>query len=187
VTVMKRISMCTALLIGAVTPSAAQAPLTVAGAYQVTHVPHQTLPLGWVAEAAVRVRHGWAGVGEISSTYKTVDDAALATDVKLALHAYAGGVRWTLRPEGSVVPHLQLLAGAERARVRTSIASHEIGESMTNVMIQPGVGVSVPLHHRVRAAAQFDYRRVFMDENAARNRVRFLIGLRIGSITPSAP
>jgi len=179
-TVTKPIPICSALLLTVVTPSAAQMPLTVTGAYQVTHVPQQTLPFGWMAEAAVRVTHGWGGVGEISGTYKTVADSALTTDVNLALHAYAGGVRWTVRPEGSVAPHLQLLVGAEHARVHASIASHEIGESMTHLMIQPGAGVSLALRGAVRAAAQIDYRRVFMDENAARNRVRLLIGFRVG-------
>ena len=145
-----------------------------------THVPQQTLPLGWMADAAIRVTHGWAGVGEISGAYKTVTDAALATDVKLAIRSYAGGVRWNPRPDWSVTPHLQLLAGAESARARASIASHEIGESMTNLMIQPGVGVSLPLHGPVRADAQIDYRRVFMDEGAALNRVRLLIGFQFG-------
>jgi len=133
-----------------------------------------------MAEAAVRVTHGWGGVGEISGTYKTVADTALTSNVKLGIHVYAGGIRWTPRPEGSVAPHLQLLVGAEHASVHTSIASHEIGESMTHLMIQPGVGVSLPLRGPVRAAAQIDYRRVFMDENADRNRVRLLVGFRFG-------
>ena len=83
-----------------------------------------------------------------------------------------------------IIPFLQVLVGAARASARTAILGREVGDSSTNLMLQPGGGVNLRMNETFGLVGQVDYRRVFLDDEVDResgeNQFRALVGVRVG-------
>jgi hypothetical protein len=90
----------------------------------------------------------------------------------------AGGFRWTSRSNPKIWPYFQALVGAEI--LHTSAGD---GDTSTNLMVQPGGGVTFVVGDGWGIFAAADYRRVFMDEEtdgiSGTNGVRVFAGFRM--------
>ncbi len=174
-----------AVLVLAITnPATAQTSrIEVTGGYQTVRVLDQTLPLGWSADCAANLDAAWSIVGEASAAHKTERDENLGFDVDLSLHAFGAGARWSSRAGRRIIPFLQVLAGAVRARAKAVVLGVQIGDSSTRFTLQPGGGVNVRVTDALGLVGQIDYRRIFLDEEedgeSGRNEFRIFVGLRL--------
>ena len=145
----------------------AQAQWSVAAGYQALHLPDNWVKGGINLDVARDVSGPWSIVGEFGLAHDTTDDPAL-DDAGFNIFNFGGGVRWSPRRDGPA-PFAQLLAGAQRSTSET--------DEDTAFMLQPGVGVHIPLNDQWGVSAQVDYRPVFYTEDRV-NEVRFVIGAR---------
>jgi opacity protein-like surface antigen len=169
-------------IVSANTAAAQTSGIEVSGGYQLTHVPDQLLPLGWNADAAINLTNAWHAVGEVTGAYRTVNDESLGIDVRLSIHTFAAGARWSFRPQARVSPHLQMLAGSARLRASADVGRSRLGDSSTKFMVQPGAGVMLRVNESMGLVWQFDYRRIFLDDesNGASGENHLRIGVSWG-------
>jgi hypothetical protein len=166
-------------------PGIAQMPrVEISAAYQVVRASDQTLPLGWNVGTATNLTRRWSIVGEGGGTRRTALDRDLDVDVTLSVRSVGAGLRWSYRGTPSVVPFVQMVAGASEIAARAQILQTRIGGSSTNFMLQPGGGVSIMATGLFGFVARVDYRRVFLDRvngtQPGANQFNALLGVRIG-------
>ena len=154
------------------------------GGYQFSRAGDRTLPIGWSADIAANLTGTWSIVGEVSGAYRTDGDEDLGVDVWLSVHSFGTGARWSSRAATRIIPFLQVLVGAARAAAVADIADTTVGDSSTNVMLQPGGGVHVTMTVTLGLVGQVDYRRVFVedaeDSGSGANQLRVFVGVRVG-------
>ena len=132
-------------------------------------------PLGWMASANFNVSN-WLGVVlDISGSYKSED--LILDDLKLNVHGFHGGLRFSSYKNSSATPYFQALAGVTRG------AADFLGESdsATDFSIQPGAGVIVRLSDSIGIDLGADYRLVFSEGDKTNEfRVHGGVVFRIG-------
>jgi hypothetical protein len=172
----------TAVLVLASTAAAQPSLFEVSGGYQIIRAADQAFPVGWSIDIGANPTDTWGIVGEVSGAYRVVGDRDLDTDVNLSLHSVGAGTRWSRRGSGRIVSFLQMLAGVTRVTASADVLRHEVGDSSTAFMLQPGGGVSVRLNGRLGLVGQADYRRVFFDDSdgePGENQLRVLLSIRM--------
>jgi hypothetical protein len=173
------------LVLAVARPGMAQMPrVEVSAAYQVVRAADQTLPRGWNIGASANLTRRWGIVGEGGGTRRTELDRDLDVDVTLSVRSVGAGLRWSNRGTTSVVPFVQLLAGASEIAAHAQILQTRVGASSTKFMLQPGGGVSIMATTRFGFVARVDYRRVFLDRvngtQPGAKQFHALLGVRVG-------
>jgi hypothetical protein len=144
------------------------------------------LPLGFNVDASFPVNESIGIVGQVDWSRKSESGTFLGTsfDTTLNLTSFAGGVRWTAA-NASTRPFVQALFGASHGSISCEVAGldcddivSEAEPSSTNALLQLGGGVTFPLTETIAGLAQFDYRRIFVEDSGVNN-IRFVIGARI--------
>ncbi len=155
-------------------PALAQSPVEISGGYAIAHDPRDavTLPVGWMAGAAIGLTPALSIVGDVSGQYKTV--ALVSTDARLTVHTVMGGLRASARL-GRLTEFGQIVAGA----VRTSGSAFGTATTGTSVSVQPGVGVDYPVTSHLSARAEFDIRLIRHQSDATNggHQFRFVAGV----------
>lgn len=167
-------------LAGAASPAAAQATRTpnveISAGLQFLHIPDETYPFGWNIDLS-----GPAGahdvvrwVGEFGSAH----DHPIPDLQSLTFYHFGAGVRLMPAERLRAAPFFQILAGGayanERLSTNPAIAS-TVG--VWGPMVQPGVGVSVPINHYLNLVGQGDYRLAIF-KGQTDNELRFSAGAR---------
>jgi hypothetical protein len=171
------------VLLALAAPATAQVSrLAVSGGYQITRAANQTLPIGWSGDVAATLSTKWSIVGEVSGAYRIEKDEDLGVDVRVSIHSFGAGARWSSRVATRILPFLQLLGGAARAATDARLFDTSVGDSATKFMVQPGGGVNLRVTETFGLGGQVDYRRVFVDDESGRsggNQFRVVIGVRV--------
>jgi hypothetical protein len=181
----RRVMANAVLFLALARPGMAQMPrVEVSAEYQVVRAGNQTLPIGWNVDAAANLTRRWGIVGEAGGTQRIERDRDLDVDVTLSVQSIGAGLRWSNRATTSIVPFVQVLAGASEIAARAQILQTGIGGSSTKFMLQPGGGVSIMTTRLFGFVGQVDYRRVFLDRpdrvNPGANQFRALMGVCVG-------
>jgi hypothetical protein len=194
------ITLAAALIGSAVVPAAAQSTaqetpfLEVSAGYQLLHVgggdSGNTYPVGFsVAGARYFSGRPLGLVAELGWSRDSTDVPGIS--VKARYFHLGGGPRFLVLRDGTLRPHVQVLAGLSRASFGTDISlpgspATSFDDSDTAFMVQPGVGVTINRpDSRVGLALAVDYRRAFFNEGAGlgfsdTNEFRFFVGVRFG-------
>jgi hypothetical protein len=144
--------------------------------YQMLHIPHETFPLGLNVDVSSTMNTGFTLVGEFGWAKDDQDEPGVGGSLQL-LH-YGAGPRWTFSsPFGR--PFAQIVAGGVHTEADTNLSN----DSDDAFMLQPGVGLVVPIASGWGAVGQFDYRRVFFKEEGD-NEWRVVLGVRLGLPRP---
>ena len=167
--------LCTALPVSA---QNAVPTFELSAGYQFTHVPDESLPLGFAVDGS----RNWGPlglVGEIGWAHKS--DDTLGVDTSFNLWHFAAGPRWSSRRTPNITPYAQVLAGVANLRSSIETSGVDISGSETKFMVQPGGGLSVMAGDGWAVFGSVDYRRVFVGEEdgGGENEFRFLIGIRM--------
>jgi hypothetical protein len=170
----------TALGISAAVPAAAQTPPTPATdlslGYQSLHIPGQNYPLGVFVGLSRAVTDVVRIVGEAGLSID--QQSASNLNGTLTFYQYGVGPRISARG-GRVVPFAQLLGGGVHSRADlTTTAGAPFSRSSNAFMLQPGVGVIVPMTRTFALNGGVNYRRVFF-EGADDNETSAFAGVRI--------
>ncbi len=171
--------MTAAMVLGCVMPAAAQSDehASVTVAYQVLHIPDKTFPWGVVAGLGLPLRlQPWSLVGEAAWAHDSRNEENGTTAINF--FNFGAGFRWTSRALAR--PYAQLIVGATHATANLRDVGNPTGTrgaDSTAFMLQPGVGVAVPLGAKWSGVVQGDYRRSFFSGDGE-NEVRLLVGLR---------
>jgi len=146
--------------------------------YQVLHIPDETFPFGMNLDIAVHVVPSMALVGEFG--FATDDQHESSVSGNLKFYTVAGGARWTMTT-GSVrrvvSPYVQMLVGAARSDADLIQNGMPFNDGDWAFMLQPGVGVTVPLTAPIGVMGQIDYRRAFF--YGSENEWRVVLGVRV--------
>jgi hypothetical protein len=158
-------------------PAAAQPRIDVGIAYQILHAPDQTYPFGFNVDVSGAITDSLRVVGEVGLSRDS--DSVLFVDGTLtALHG-AGGIRYQSDTPGWA-SYVQFLVGVHHDSASVDVADVNLPDLSENTfMIQPGVGIKVPIAPSFAVFGQADYRRIFY-EDEGENDYRFLVGVRIG-------
>jgi hypothetical protein len=156
---------CSAFLIAlAMLPVRAAAQTTsntpsveISAGLQFLHIPDETYPFGWNLDLSGPLGSHelvrWVGEGGMSH------DHPLPVADSLSFYHLGAGVRFMPADRRRAAPFFQLLAGAAYASARQSTNPNI---ATTNgewaPMIQPGIGVSVPMNRYLAIVGQGDYR-----------------------------
>jgi hypothetical protein len=170
-------------VVGTARPAQAQTPGFEFGiGYQALHVPDEWLPIGINLDFAWNVSDAIGLVGEIGWAEKS--EEVFGVDFELSATNFGAGPRFNLRSSPAVQPFAQVLVGALRGTLGGSVAGINVDVSDTFFMIQPGGGVNIAVSEGVGIVGQFDYRRVFVDDELGdsdgENEFRFVAGVRFG-------
>jgi len=176
------LSMC---LAAAARPAAAQATfdtpaVEISGGVQGLKIPGEFYPFGFNVDLS--------GAASDSGRVRWVAETGVAMDrpidigETLRVFHLGAGVRFTPSNRSHAIPYFQVLGGV----ANTHAADRNPIESSWGPIVQPGVGVSVPLTHYVAAFGQFDYRWALLhpvESNPAfgwdaDNQFRFAFGAR---------
>jgi hypothetical protein len=153
-------------------------PVSVEAAYQVLHIPDETFPAGWNAAVSVPVRAAWSVAGEVGMAHDNRNVPAASTSMNF--WNFGVGPRWSSPQGGAAVIYGQLLAGGVHSSADVTLFGVRQNASDTVFMLQPGVGVIVPLSGRFGVLAGFDYRRAFFDP-VSENEFRGVFGVRLNT------
>lgn len=147
--------------------------------YQVLHIPDETFPFGLNFDLALPVSGRLDAVGEFG--FATDEQTETGVGGNLKFYSVGAGPRWMLagttagrRP---IVPYAQLVVGAVHTDADLILNGTRFSDADWAFMLQPGVGVTVPVTPFLGAMAQVDYRRSFF--TTAENEFRFVIGVRV--------
>src|SRR4051812_41605947 len=110
-----------------------------------------TLPVGWVAGAAIDLTPGLSLVADVSGHYKTVP--LVTADARLSTLAIMGGLRGSARV-GRLREFGQVVAGL----VRSSGSAFGLTTTGQSLAVQPGAGVDYPVTTRWAVRAEIDVR-----------------------------
>jgi hypothetical protein len=170
------------VLAASVVPAAAQ---NVSFGYQYQHLSGPfdglNMPVGFNVDVGVPIAPGVAIVGQYDYSRKSESEVIVGTSVDAAVNVstFGGGVRWTGHAP-SASPFIDVLFGATHFSGGANVAGIQaVGGSETDAMLQLGGGVAIPLTPMVSAVGQFDYRRMFTEDEGT-NSIRFVVGIRVG-------
>lgn len=104
-------------------------------------------------------------------------EEAFGFEVTSNLINAGGGVRWSPVLDAPVAPYVQAIVGIQRTSFSENL--FDTDESFTDLMVQPGVGVSFPLNDMWDVFGQVDFRQVFFEDESDMG-IRFVVGGRIG-------
>jgi hypothetical protein len=147
--------------------------------YQLLHIPDETYPLGMNFDVAVPIVPSTNVVAEFG--FATDDQNEPGITGNLKFYNVAGGARWVMlndRTRGKVLPFVQVLAGAARTDADLVVNGANVNTGDWAFMLQPGVGVTVPIAGTIGVGGQVDYRRAFFSPQSE-NEWRFILGLRV--------
>lgn len=156
-------------------PAAAQSLETptveISGGLQMLHIPGETYPFGLNVDlsgaAGGHDRVRWVAEGGMAQ------DRPIDVGDTLRFYHFGAGVRFTPASRQHAIPFFQILGGIANARAESS----SFVDSAWGPMVQPGVGVSVPINHYVALFGQGDYR-VAIFRSQVDNEFRFAFGAR---------
>jgi hypothetical protein len=153
--------------------------LSVGVGYQLLHIPDETFPFGLNFDVAAPLTASTTVVGEFG--FATDDQTEPGVGGNLKFYNLGAGPRWSMRalPTGrrAIEPFAQILVGAVRTDADLTLNGAAFHDADWAFMIQPGVGVSVPIAPAFGAFGQVDYRRSFF--SPSENEFRFLFGVRV--------
>jgi hypothetical protein len=151
-------------------PASAQeaSKVDVGVGYQWLHAPDQSYPFGLNFDASGALVNDFRWVGEVSWSRDSESEGAL--DATLTAVSYGAGVRWA-PAVAAYQPYAQVILGAHRDSLDV------LDFSETNFMLQPGVGVTVPVGSKWGVFGQVDWRRVFYEDDGT-NDFRLVVGAR---------
>jgi opacity protein-like surface antigen len=177
-------------------PVAAQSVprIEVSGGYQFLNVSiegeSESFGTGWYADIAGNLNRMFGIVFEVGGNYRsetvteTFGGVRATATADLSIHEFMGGIRFNARPNPTVVPYAQLLAGGTSLSAKVS-ASGSVGgfpisfseeDSQTNFGLQAGGGVNFMFTERVGVRVGVDYLRIFEEDSGA-NVFRFAAGV----------
>jgi hypothetical protein len=122
-------------------------------------------------------------VGQLDWSRKHESETVFGTSVDGTANftAFAAAARWSGRSNSSATPFVEGLFGAMHTSGSAQVAGVNVGsDSGTDPMMQFGGGVSVPVAGGLGVFGQFDYRRIFAEDQGV-NGVRFVGGIRLTS------
>ncbi len=146
--------------------------------YQLLHIPDETYPFGLNFDVAAPVWTSTKVVGEFGFATDNQNEPGVSGNLKF--YNIAGGGRWSWSDDmrrGAILPYVQFLLGAARTDADLVQNGQPFNAGAWAFMIQPGVGVNVPLTATIGVGGQFDYRRAFFSEGE--NEYRFVFGVRL--------
>jgi Outer membrane protein beta-barrel domain len=165
-------------------PAAAQTPQAeFSVGYQALHVPNLWFPFGIKVDGSKSVDEHLSVVAEVGWARKSESASALGVSADATLNAvnFGAGVRWNDRLNGKMNPYGQLLVGALHSSGGINVSAGGVtvnnSASATDFMIQPGVGVAMPLSANLQGVGAIDYRRVF--SNPGENEFVVFVGVRV--------
>jgi hypothetical protein len=143
----------------------------ISGGVQLLHIPDETYPFGLNVDlsgaAGDHPRVRWVG------EFGMAQDRPIDIGDTLRFYHFGAGVRLTPVARYRATPYFQVLGGVANAR-----AEHgDLVDSAWGPMVQPGVGVAVPLNHFVSVYGQGDYR-VAIFRSQTDNEFRLSFGAR---------
>jgi hypothetical protein len=159
------------------TAAAQTTPTSVSVGYQVPHIPDETYPLGFNFDVAAPLRTTISLVGDLGYARDVQNEPGVSGT--LQIWNYGVGPRWMFGTTTMAMPYVQLIVGGVHTNARLVLDGAPFGAAGNAFMLQPGVGVVVPVAGIAGVFGQFDYRRAFFPENGE-NEVRALAGVRIG-------
>ena len=161
-----------------VTP-AAPPRLSVGVGYQLLHIPDETFPFGLNFDIAAPIAGSTSVVGEFGFATDNQTEAGVGGNLKF--YNLGAGPRWSMRAlatgHRAIEPFAQILVGAVRTDADLTLNGTTFNNGDWAFMLQPGVGVSVPIAPSFGAFGQLDYRRSFF--SPSENEFRFLFGVRV--------
>jgi hypothetical protein len=138
-------------------------------------------PKGLFVAAAWNVLNRVAVVGEFSRSAEVlppgVDDVGIVRFGNFDSTVYntlVGGRYWFGRL------FVQTLIGQVAVRTQAERLDGTLDETLTDLMVQPGVGFSIAVNGHVSARIQGDYRQVLSDENRFKRQFRIGVGAAVG-------
>jgi opacity protein-like surface antigen len=174
--------MLVAGILGTGLPAAAQAPTFELGAgYQFTHIPEQSLPIGFAVDAARNMGEtlGWVAEGG----WARDSESAFGVDASLDFWHLGAGPRLSARRSPRATPFAQLIVGWLHARQSVEFAGVDESGSSNHFMLQPGGGISVQAGDGWSVVGSVDYRRVFIEDldedESGENQFRVFFGARM--------
>lgn len=139
----------------------------------------ETAALGFSGDIAVPLQERIGIVGSIDWSRHSDSVDILDLSATSNYFAFAGGVRYSATPAGTIRPYVQALAGIMRSSFDAEVGGTSIDDgSSTDFMLQLGGGVSVPVSGNISGVGQIDYRRIFAEDIGV-NGLRFLFGVRL--------
>jgi hypothetical protein len=160
-------------LAGSAAPAAAQTLQTpnveIGAGLQFLHVPGETYPFGWNLDLSGPIGDHeamrWVGEGGMAR------DTPVSIGGTLTFYHLGGGVRFMAAERAHAAPYFQVIGGAAHGNNSATQVSQWAP------MVQPGVGVSVPINHFVNVIGQGDYRFAIFNGQID-NEFRFSVGAR---------
>jgi hypothetical protein len=164
-------------------------PLEIAGGYSYVKelIPDDSetnvtkYPKGFAVAAAWNVLNRVAVVGEFSRSAEGlppgVDDVGIVRFGNFDSTVYntlVGGRYWFQRL------FVQALFGQVAVRTQAERLDGTLDETLTDLLVQPGVGFSIDLNSHVSARIHGDYRQVLSDENRFKRQFRIGVGAAVG-------
>ena len=141
------------VIIGAAAPAGAQTLRTpsveIGAGLQFLHIPDETYPFGWNIDLSGPVgdhdRVRWVGEGGMAR------DNPLPVET-LTFYHLGAGVRVMPADRHRAAPYFQLLGGAAYSKNQATLVG------LWGPMVQPGIGISVPINRYLNIIGQGDYR-----------------------------
>jgi hypothetical protein len=158
-------------------PAAAQStlpPVQVSFGYQLLHIPDETYPVGFAVDVSGR-RTGLTWAAAFGWAHDDQNEPGVSGT--LNFFDYGAGPRWTTAL-ATAHPFVQLLVGGVHTSANLTENGSPFQAGGNAFMLQPGVGVVVPVGQRWGALVQGDYRRAFWTPQAE-NEFRFIFGVRL--------
>ena len=148
----------TALIAASASAVAAQTPkVDVAGGYAYLHEEDLSVPAGWFASVGGTINDWLDIVGAVSGHYKT-EDVSLAS-VKVNLHTFVAGPRFTSHRNPAFSPYAQVLFGGARTSATAKVGSTSSTNTDSGFDVQPGAGVDIKVNNAfgVRVGVNGDF------------------------------
>jgi hypothetical protein len=172
-------------VVGVVLMASAASAQNVSFGYQYQHLSGGdqsiNMPAGFNVDGGVPVGSGVSLVGQFDWSRKSESEVVFGTSVNgtINVSTFGGGVRWSA-PMPNLEPFVDVLFGGTHFSANGNVAGVQVASgSETDPMLQIGGGVAVPLRGILSVLGQFDYRRVFTDDEGT-NSIRFVAGIRVG-------
>jgi hypothetical protein len=169
-----------------VVPSAASAQLRdvrAAGQYQLLHVPGTTFPAGVNGEVSAVIRTPLVVIAEAGWAPKQLNAAGVSAAARVI--NFGAGLR-VMSSQSRVRPFAQAIVGGVNIGGHVTIGGVSRGSSITQLQIEPGVGLHADLRPNAAITASVHLRRVFLDEaifeSSGQNQVRALVGVSVRMI-----
>ena len=188
---IRRVALGLVLIFGGALPSAAQ---SISAGYQFQRLGGENglnMPAGFNVDAAIPFgSDNLSVVGQVDWSRRTESGiAGVPIEGSTTLTSFGGGIRWGRADAGGATPFVQGLIGVMRNKESCKIADVELcGDvSGSNLLMQLGAGVSVPMSDRLSFVGQADYRRIaaesvdiegFEIEGGGTNAFRIVAGIR---------